>query len=180
MSAIKFGPKQVVHRNPFMEIEHTEADFGAFKKNYFVVNFGPRAGIVAVRDRNVLLTRQYRFLIDTLSWELPGGTIEQGEDPVAGAVRECLEETGVRCRDLKPLLAYYPGLDNVDNRTTIWYSEAVEAASPFIANDAEVVEVSWIPLQRCLDMIFSQEILDVMSVAGLLAYDHMQRGRSGR
>jgi len=170
MSAIKFGPKKVVHSNPFMEIQHTEADFGTFKKDYFVVYFGPRAGIVAVREGNVLLTRQYRFLIDTLSWELPGGTIERGEDPAEGAVRECFEETGVRCRDLKPLLVYYPGLDNVDNRTNLFFSESAELGGSFVRNNTEVLEIAWIPIAHCVEMVFRQEILDAMTVAGLLAY----------
>lgn len=176
MNDVKFTPRQTTYQTRFFDVYHSQADFGKFTKDYYVVNFGPRGGIVAVRDNNVLLVRQYRYLINNLSWELPGGTIEAGEPPEAGAARECHEETGVMCRNLKPLVVYYPGLDNVDNRTTIWYSEDVEITSPFVCNDAEVREIYWIPLQRCLDMVFDQEILDAMSVTGLLAYDRL-RGR---
>lgn len=42
----------------------------------------------------ILLVRQFRWGSDELSWELPGGIIESGEDPVAAGLRELREETG--------------------------------------------------------------------------------------
>lgn len=36
-------------------------------------------------------------------WGLPGGGVDEGEDPVAGAVREVWEETGQQITDLVPL-----------------------------------------------------------------------------
>ena len=35
-------------------------------------------------------------------WEFPGGKVEPGEEPAAAARRECLEETGVAIRILRP------------------------------------------------------------------------------
>lgn len=46
---------------------------------------------VCVRDRQVLLLRNERD-----EWELPGGKLELGEDPVACVGREIAEETGWR------------------------------------------------------------------------------------
>ena len=174
MRQIRFTPREVTYRTRFFDVYHSRADFGSFSKDYFVVHFGPRAGVIAVRGADVLLVRQYRYLINDLSWELPGGTIEPTESPEQGAARECLEETGVRCRGLRPLVTYYPGLDNVDNRTTIWYSEDIEVTRSFVGDEAEVREIVWLPLTRCIDMIMRQEILDAMSVAGLLAYNQMR------
>ena len=165
------------YSNRFMDVRHTRADFGAFQKDFYVVDLGPRAGIVALRDGCVLMTRQYRFLIDGYSWEIPGGRVDAGETPEVAAVRECVEETGIRCSELKPLVVYYPGLDNFDNRTTLFCSEKVEVAAPFVPDDAEVVEISWMALDTCLDMVFRGEILDALTVAGLLAYQaRLRRG----
>lgn len=179
MKIISSTPKRLDYRNPFMEVNHTRADFGTFKKDYFVIELGPRVGVVAVRNENVLMTRQYRFLTDDMSWEIPGGKIEQGEMPAKAAVRECLEETGVTCRDLKPLVVYYPGLDNFNNRTTLMYSEETDDTTTFVGDEAEVTEIAWIPFKRCLDMVFRGKILDALTVTGLLAYQSrvLDKGR---
>lgn len=180
MKIITASPKRLDYRNPFMEVHHTRADFGGFTKDYFVVELGPRAGVVAVRDGRVLMTRQFRFLIDAMSWEIPGGKIEPEETPADAGTRECLEETGVRCRNLKPLVVYYPGLDNFNNRTTLFYSEEVDEAAPFVADEAEVTEIAWMPLGKCLDMVFKGEILDALTVSGLLAYQSRVLGTGTR
>lgn len=41
-----------------------------------------------------MLVNQFRYGTNDFSWEIPGGVIERGEDPVAAGMRELLEETG--------------------------------------------------------------------------------------
>jgi 8-oxo-dGTP pyrophosphatase MutT (NUDIX family) len=180
MKILKHTPKRLDYKNPYMEVNYTKADFGTFSKEYFVVDLGPRAGVIASRKANILMTRQYRFLIDGMSWEIPGGRVDPGETPEQAAARECLEETGVRCRSLKPLVVYYPGLDNFNNRTTLLYSEDTEDAVPFSADEAEVTEIAWMPFGECLNMVFNGEILDALTVTGLLAYQSLIQSAHAR
>jgi ADP-ribose pyrophosphatase len=166
---ISFSDEDLVYSNPFMEVRHTRADFSAFQKDYFVVHFGPRAGVVVVRNGSILLTRQYRFLQNALSWEIPGGKVEQSESPETAASRECQEETGVMVHNLRKLAVYYPGLDNVQNRTTIFWTNDCNAGE-FKADKSETEEIYWIPLEECMRMIKDEEILDSLTVTGVLAY----------
>lgn len=169
MGPISLSDEELVYSNPFMEVRYTKADFNAFQKDYYVIHFGPRAGVVVVRDGSILLTRQYRFLQNALSWEIPGGKVDEGEPPEIAAARECQEEAGVRVRNLKKLAVYYPGLDNVQNRTTIFWTNDWDEGE-FKANKSEVEEIHWIPLDYCMQMIENEEILDALTVTGVLAY----------
>lgn len=162
-------PPRLDYSNPHMDIRHTRVDFGAFRKDYYVIELGPRAGIVALRDGCVLLTRQYRFLIDDHSWEIPGGRVDTGESPEAAAIRETVEETGIECAGLKKLVEYYPGLDNFNNRTTIFLSESTRVVKPFQPMPSEVTAIEWFPVATAVDMVRSGKILDALTVAGLLA-----------
>ena len=53
------------------------------------------AAIIDEAGRMLLIRRA-----DNGRWAMPGGLLEVGETPAEGAVREALEETGVRCEPL--------------------------------------------------------------------------------
>src|SRR5712692_2294872 len=97
----RIGPRELLYEDKYQQIYRVIADFGPFTKEYFVRDTGERAGVVVLSDDSVLLVRQYRLLLDDLSWEIPGGKVDDGETPKEAAIRECLEETGVLCHNVK-------------------------------------------------------------------------------
>jgi 8-oxo-dGTP pyrophosphatase MutT (NUDIX family) len=115
----------------------------------------------------VLLVRQYRLLINGLSYEIPGGRVDENETPQAAAIRECQEEAGVQCCNLKPLISYHPSLDIWKNYTYVFYSEEPRET----AKEGTVPRV-WVPLARCIEMVLAQQIVDSLSIIALLTY-HM-------
>lgn len=66
--------------------------------------------------KEILLIR--RSLNETVLpgvWDIPGGTLEDGEDPRDGAIRETSEETGVAISDLS-LFAFTSNVDAKKNK----------------------------------------------------------------
>jgi len=170
MKALKSSPLKLLHENPYSKVYHSQADFGDIQKDYYITHFGPRSGIVAIRDNCVLMVQQYRFLPDKVGLEIPGGKVEEGETPEQASIRECMEETAVRCSNLKQLVVYYPGLDNVENRTTLFYTHDVEDTGQFLPDRSEALNVEWVPIQQCVDMILSAEINDAFTIVGMMSY----------
>lgn len=170
MTAPHIGPRQLDYQNPYQQVHRVGVAFDGFAKEYFVTEVGSRAGLVLADGDRILLVRQYRFLINALAWEIPGGRIDDGETPAEAAVREVLEETGLRCRDLQPLLFFHPGLDTFHNPSHLFVSRNHERFAAFQPDPREVTECVWIPLEECLRMIFRGQIVDSLSIAGLFAY----------
>jgi len=66
---------------------------------------GPSAVFVVPYGQNgtTVLVRQWRHTWRTTSWEVPAGTLEPGEEPLACAQRELREEAGLIASEWKAL-----------------------------------------------------------------------------
>lgn len=168
----RIGPQETLYENRYQRLYKVAVDIGSVTKEIFVTDYGDRVGVIVEGTEGILLARQYRHLIDRISWEIPGGKVDQGEDLDEAARRECLEETGILCHELKPLLMFHPGLDTLYNPTHLFHTQAFERnpALELIHSD-EVCGQEWVPLEKCISMISSRTIVDSLSVIALLAYN---------
>ena len=165
---------KVVYRDRNREISEVKAIFGEFYKDYLVSYSGRRSGILVVHEQSVLMVRQFRLLINDVSWEIPGGSIDEGEEPQEAAIRECLEETGVLCDQVDPLLFFHPGMDTTNNPTHIFYSKSFTKLEKPLPNPREILDSSWLELDQCMDMIGSGLIVDSLTLIALLMYKHFK------
>ena len=164
--------EEVLYRDQYQELYRAVAEFDGFTKTYHVSKRGDRAALLVVRDGHVLLARQYRLIVNCVALEIPGGAVEKGEAPDQSAVRECLEETGVRGLEPRLLLCYHPSLDILENYTHIYYSERCEEVGGVDAD-----RWTWLPVETCLQRIFAQEMTDVLTMTAVLAYCAIKKGR---
>lgn len=81
-------------------------------------------------------------------WSLPKGHLEEGETPEDAAVREVEEETGIRGRILAPLgtIDFWFIADNRRIHKTVHHYLFEAFGGELSDEDAEVVEVEWVPL----------------------------------
>ena len=77
-----------------------------------VVHPGAVVILPILEDNRIVMIRNYRYTVEQQLWELPAGTIENGEQPRATARRELAEETGYRAATVEPIMTFYtsPGI----------------------------------------------------------------------
>jgi ADP-ribose pyrophosphatase len=128
--------------------------------------------LIPINDRGeIVLVRQYRHAIGRWAWELPAGSLQDGEDPRAAAIRECHEEIGLIPDSLEPLGAFFPTPGYCDEEMNFYRATGLRAPAaddPAVQPDEdEDIEATPFSVDAIRDMIASGEIIDLKTVAGL-------------
>lgn len=130
----------------------------------------PPAAMAAVLNEDgthVLLMWRHRFVSNVWNWELPGGLIEDGEDPAATAAREVEEETGYRPGALEHLVTFEPMIGMVDNPHHVYLARAAEQIGE-PTETTEMQRMAWIPLADVPALISSGQVLNSGTLVALL------------
>jgi len=93
-------------------------------------------------NNEIVLVKQYRYPVDAVTLELPGGVINDGEDPMIAALRETIEETGYTSDQVQLICKTAPNPAINDNTAYFYLIEnAVPTAhtNPDFYEDIEVV-----------------------------------------
>jgi 8-oxo-dGTP pyrophosphatase MutT (NUDIX family) len=126
-----------------------------------------RCAMTVVLDESgerILLMRRHRFIVDRWVWELPGGYVDDGEDPAAAAVREIVEETGWRPRSVEYVMSCQPLIGNADYPQDLFLAVGADCVGEPEADEAS--EVQWVPVDDLPRLIAAGEILGAMTVIG--------------
>jgi ADP-ribose pyrophosphatase len=120
--------------------------------------------------------RQYRYAAGRTLLELPAGTLEAGEEPLACARRECQEETGHSAGEWTALGGFFsaPGFSS-----EYLYVFAAADLSPADAHpdDDEDIEVVTLTVEESLARLERGEIEDAKSIAALFMW--LQKRKPG-
>ena len=127
-----------------------------------------RCAMTVVLDdagERVLLMRRHLFIVDRWVWELPGGYVDDGEDPAEAAAREVEEETGWRLRGVEFVMSCQPLIGNADYPQDLYLARGADLAGEPEVD--ETAEVGWVPLDEAAAMIARGEILGAVTIIGV-------------
>lgn len=83
-------------------------------------------GILGVDEDKIILIKQYRHALNSYEYEIPGGGIEQNENPTHVAYREMLEETGYEIESIVELGTYYPSPGSSDELCYLFFAKCTK------------------------------------------------------
>lgn len=164
--------RETAYANPWIEVFHDEVvrpDGGA--GIYGVVHFRSAAvAVVAVGDDGrLLLVGQHRYTLDAYSWEVPEGGVPEGEELLAGAMRELREETGFDADGWRQLGRLSVSNSVTDERGAIFVATGLRPGE----SDPDATEdlaLRWATLDEVLDEIDRGEIHDLLTIAAVGRY----------
>lgn len=166
---------RVVYDNPWIGLtEFNVVNPGGGKGIYGKVHFKNYAiGIVPLdNEENTWLVGQYRFPVDTYSWEIPEGGGDLNADPLISAQRELLEETGIRAEKWDRVLDMHVSNSVTDERSLVYLARGLSffEAAP---EETESLTLKKLPFKKAFEMAISGEITDAISVAALFKVNYL-------
>lgn len=166
--------ERVIDNAPWLTLrkDHVRLPTGDEIDGYWVIEQPAWTNVVAVtEDDRLVLVRQYRHGIGREGLEVPGGYVDLGEAPLAGAQRELLEETGYGGGVWSELLTVAPNPALQDNVLHCFVALGVRrlAAPSLDANEDLRVELRNRTELRAL--IEDGTIHHALHVAPLLAFE---------
>jgi ADP-ribose pyrophosphatase len=116
----------------------------------------------------VILIRQYRYAVNAFLWELPAGSVDEGESPEQAAKRECHEEIGLVPSTIVRLSALYPTPGYCDEEMVFFrVSGLEESTTQAEVDEDEDIESRVFELREARDMVRRGEIVDMKTLVGL-------------
>ena len=131
-------------------------------------------GIVAMDEqKNLWLVGQYRYTLNSYSWEIPEGGCPHTDHPLEGARRELKEETGLIAQQWQELFRMHLSNSVSDELAIVYLATDLiqETAEP---EDTEDLKLQKIPIDQALQMVDAGIITDAISVAAITKIKLMQ------
>ncbi len=131
---------EYVYRDRWFQARADSCRFpdGRIIEPYYVVELPDWCNMVVVtEDEKIILVRQYRYPVDQVTYELPGGVIEKGEDPRTAAKREMEEETGYTTDDVEFIMKLAPN-PAINNNTAYFF--LAKNARPAVSTNPDAFE----------------------------------------
>jgi ADP-ribose pyrophosphatase len=126
------------------------------------------------RDPMIVMERQYRHAAKEYLLEVPAGKMEEGEDALAGAKRELLEETGFQAKRWRKMVRYFASPGFLGEWMQVFVAEGLTLREAQPEYD-EQIEIEMIPLSRLLGMIEEGKVHDGKTLISVMLYDRLRK-----
>ncbi len=174
MDHVKVKKRDLVYQGTIIDVykDVVVLPNGGFETWDYVEHRTGAAAVVAITtEGKMLLVKQYRPALERYTWELPAGARRsKEEDYLETAKRELLEETGYLSNDIVHLMSIQTTVAFCNEPIEVFLASDCFHEREQQLDDAEYIEVAEWDVEVLLEKIYSGELQDAKTVAGVTAY----------
>lgn len=144
---------------------------GGAEHNFFVLENSDWVNIIPLTTNNeVVLIEQFRHGIEQMTLEIPGGMVDDDEDPQYAATRELIEETGYKPREVVFLGKTHPNPATHDNTVYHYLALGCEKVQEVAFDSTESIVTSLVPLAEIPELLTNEKITHSLVAAAFCRY----------
>ena len=136
-----------------------------------IVRHPPSVVLVPISDDGrVVLIRQYRASVGREMWEIPAGSVDEGETPEQAAARECEEEIGLAPGRVERVRGLFPAPGFCDEELIFFRVSQLRSPapdSPRKPDEDEDIHSQLVTVEEARSMVERGEIIDLKTAYGL-------------
>jgi 8-oxo-dGTP pyrophosphatase MutT (NUDIX family) len=165
-----------IYKNEWLRLREDQVVTPGGKRGiYSVIEKSPAIAIVPLtKNQETYLIGQYRYALNTYSWEIPEGGADSGESNLEAAKRELKEETGLEALQWTYLESLYTSNSVMNEVGHIYLAEDLTEgdSEPEHTEDLSVIKIPFMDLyQKVLDY----EIKDALAIIGVMrVYEYLK------
>lgn len=150
---------------------------GVIHPEYYVLEYPKWINVIAITpEGKYVMVKQYRHGLGIVATELCAGVVEDGEDPLDGAKRELLEETGFGGGEweLSMVISANPGSQN--NLAYCFTARGVTRQTEQHLDETEDIKVELLEEDEVLEMLRSDNLKQALMAAPLWKHFALKKG----
>lgn len=158
---------ETVYQGGFLQVQRdlVRLPNGETTLREFIRHPGAVVVIPLFEDGRVLLERQFRYPIGRTVLEFPAGKIDAGEDILACAQRELLEETGYSARNWQYVCQFHNALGYSDELLSIFLARDLTEGESQL-DEGEFIETFKATVSDLLNWVREGKVTDVKTIIG--------------
>jgi len=169
--------REVIHKNPWYQYLHDsgKTDTGKAFDYYYVGKVFSVGAIALTEERKLILVRQYRYLTERESLEVPGGGGDISRSTEEVIKKELLEETGYEGKSYLPIGEFdVANGHSTDIATVFLVSGCKKIKEQTLEDTEEGMTVELHDIDDVFEMVQTGNITDGFTLSCLmLAFPHL-------
>jgi len=159
--------RETIFDHPFLKVavEQVRLPDGKVIRDWPMVHARDYANVLALNALGeALILEGYKHGAGCSSWQVVGGYLEEGEEPLAAIQRELLEETGCQSDDWRYLGSYVVDANRYVGTGHFYVARNVHKIAAPTSTDLETFTLRWVPIPE-LKKALSDGRIQIVSYA---------------
>lgn len=161
MALWKTVDSRLVLDHPYLRVtlDAVELPDGTVIPDWPIASIRDYVNVVVVNEANeALVLEGYGHGFGRICWQVVGGLIDPGEDPLTAAKRELLEEAGLECAEWEAFGSFVGSKNRYFATGHLFLARQPTKVAAGGTGDLETYTLNWVPLNQLRDALFTGRV----------------------